>query len=299
MGYTAGNGSLDLDQVLGYKFQPMQGKYDEKDGSLYALSIGAATDAVDVDELKFVYELFGKFQTMPFFGVTFVSDVLMQLLDVPGLDFNPMLLLHGEHYLELKRPLPPKATLLHHAHIVNVFDKGKGALLILEVRTATADGRNNGQELAVNRLSVFIRGLTGFGGGRGPANAYALPDRAPDSVIAEKTAVNQALQYRLASGDRNPLHADPAMAALGGFDRPILHGLCTYGFTGRAVLKQYGDNDGRRLRSINGRFSKHVFPGETIITEMWQESPTRILFQSKVAERDVVVLSNAIVELHE
>jgi 3-hydroxyacyl-CoA dehydrogenase/3a,7a,12a-trihydroxy-5b-cholest-24-enoyl-CoA hydratase len=295
MGYTAGKGSLELDKVLGYEFKPIQRQYDEKDGSLYALSIGAANDAVDVDELKFVYELFGKFQTMPFFGVTFVSDVLMQLLDVPGLDFNPMMILHGEHYLELKRPLPPKATLLHHAQIVDVFDKGKGTLLILEVRTATTDGR----DLAVNRLSVFIRGLTGFGGGRGPANEYALPDRAPDSVIAEKTAVNQALQYRLASGDRNPLHADPAMAALGGFDRPILHGLCTYGFAGRAVLKQYGGNDGRNLKSINGRFSKHVFPGETIITEMWQESPTQILFQSKVAERDVVVLSNAIVELHE
>lgn len=295
MGYAAGKGSLDLDRVLGYKFKPMQGEYVEKDGSLYALSIGTAANAVDVDELKFVYELFAKFQTMPFFGVTFASDVLMQLLNVSGLDFNPMMLLHGEHHLELKRPLPPKATLNHHAQIVDVFDKGKGALLIVEVRTATTDG----QALAVNRLSVFIRGLTGFGGGRGPANRFTLPDRAPDSVIAEKTAVNQALQYRLASGDRNPLHADPQMAALGGFDRPILHGLCTYGFAGRAVLKQYGGNDGRRLGSINGRFSKHVFPGETIITEMWQESPTRILFQSKVAERDVVVLSNGIIELNE
>jgi 3-hydroxyacyl-CoA dehydrogenase/3a,7a,12a-trihydroxy-5b-cholest-24-enoyl-CoA hydratase len=294
MGYAADNGSLDLNKVRGYEFKPMQGQYDEKDGSLYALSIGAATDAVDVAELKFVYELSAKFQTIPFFGVTFVSDVLMQLLDVPGLEFNPMLLLHGEHYLELKRPLPPKATLHHHAQIVDVFDKGKGALLVLDVHTADQDGR----DLALNRLSVFIRGLTGFGGGRGPANAYALPDRAPDHVIAEKTAVNQALHYRLASGDRNPLHADPAMAAFGGFDRPILHGLCTYGFAGRAVLQQYGGNDGQNLKSINGRFSKHVFPGETIVTEMWQESPTRVLFQSKVAERDVVVLSNATVELY-
>jgi len=294
MGYTSGKGSLNLDKVLGYEFKPMSSKYDEKDASLYALSIGAAADAVDVDELKFVYELFAKFQTTPLFGVTFTSEVLMGLLDVPGLDFNPMMLLHGEHYLELKRPLPPKTTLHHHAQIVEIFDKGKGALLILEVRTAGQDGH----DLALNRLSVFIRGLTGFGSDRGPANEYALPDRAPDSVIKEKTAVNQALQYRLASGDRNPLHADPAMAALGGFNRPILHGLCTYGFAGRAVLKQYGDNDGRRFKSINGRFSKHVFPGETIVTEMWQESPTRILFQSKAAERDVVVLSNGIIELN-
>lgn len=295
MSYTTGNGSLDLDKVRGYEFKPMQGQYDEKSSSQYALSIGAAADAVDVDELKFVYELSAKFQTTPFFGVTFVNDILVELLDVPGLDFNPMMVLHGEHYLELKRPLPPKATLLHHAQIVDVFDKGKGALLILELRTTTTDGR----ELALNRLSVFIRGLTGFGGSSGAANTYALPDRAPDCVITEKTAVNQALQYRLASGDRNPLHADPAMAALGGFNRPILHGLCTYGFAGRAVLKQYGGNDGQNLKSINGRFSKHVFPGETIITEMWQESPTQILFQSKAAERDVVVLSNGMIALHQ
>ncbi len=293
MSYTSGKGSLDLGKVIGYEFKRVASQYDEKDASLYALSIGAATDAVDIDELKFVYEIFAKFQTIPLFGVTFISDLLMSLLDVPGLDFNPMMLLHGEHYLELKRPLPAKAALHHHAKIVNVFDKGKGALLIIEVHTAS----QNGHDLALNRLSIFIRGLTGFGGSRGAPNKYALPARAPDSVIAEKTAVNQALQYRLASGDRNPLHADPAMAALGGFNRPILHGLCTYGFAGRVVLKQYGDNDGSRLKSINGRFTKHVFPGETIITEIWQESPTRILFQSKAAERDVVVLSNGVIEL--
>ena len=295
MGYSSGKGSLDLDKVLGYEFKPMTSQYDEKDASLYALSIGAAADAIDIDELKFVYELYAKFQTIPFFGVTFTSQLLMSLMDVPGLDFNPMMLLHGEHYLEIKRPLPPKASLHHHAQITEVYDKGKGALLIVEVRTATQDGR----DLALNRLSVFIRGLTGFGGERGTANAYTLPDRAPDSVVSEKTAVNQALQYRLASGDRNPLHADPQMAALGGFDRPILHGLCTYGFAGRAVLKQYGGNDGARFGSINGRFTKHVFPGETIVTEMWQESPTRILFQSKAAERDVVVLSNGVIELND
>ena len=294
MGYTSGKGSIDLDKVLGYEFQPMTSQYDEKDASLYALAIGAAADAVDVDELKFVYEISTKFQTIPLFAVTFISETLMRILDIDGLDFNPMMLLHGEHYLEIKRPLPPKSALHHHAQIVDVFDKGKGALLIIEVRTAGYDGR----DLALNRLSIFIRGLTGFGGERGAANEYILPDRAPDGVITEKTAVNQALQYRLASGDRNPLHADPAMAALGGFDRPILHGLCTYGYAGRAVLKQYGGNDGEKFKSINGRFSKHVFPGETITTEMWQESPTRILFQSKAAERDVVVLSNGIVELN-
>ncbi len=295
MGYSSGKGSLKLEKVFGYEFEPTSSTYDEKDAALYALSIGAARDAVDADELKFVYELNARFQPLPLFGVTFIGEALINILDVPGLSFNPMMLLHGEHYLELKRPLPPAATVYHHAQIVDIFDKGKGALLIVDVHTADQDGN----ALLLNRLSLFIRGLTGFGGDRGPsANKQFLPQRPPDCVIEEKTAVNQALLYRLTSGDRNPLHADPAMAAFGGFDRPILHGLCTYGFASRAVLKQYGGNDGSRLKSVNGRFSKHVFPGETILTEMWQESPTRILFQSKVAERNIVVLSNGVVELH-
>ncbi len=295
MSYSSGGGSLDLDKVLGHEFEPISSLYNEKDAALYALSIGAATNAVDANELKFVYELNPKFQPIPLFGVAFISEALMRIVDVPGLSFNPMMLLHGEHYLELKRPLPPYATVYHHAQIVDVFDKGKGALIIVEVHTAN----QRGHELALNRISFFVRGLTDFGGSRGPsAKKSSLPERPPDNVIEEKTAVNQALQYRLTSGDRNPLHADPMMAAIGGFKRPILHGLCTYGFAGRAVLKQYGGNDGDRFKSINGRFTKHVFPGETIITEMWQESPTRIIFQSKAAERDVVVLSNGVVELN-
>ena len=156
-----------------------------------------------------------------------------------------------------------------------------------------------GQELAFNRSSLFIRGLGGFGGERGPSGGGpTLPDRAPDATHRQTTTDNQALLYRLSSGDGNPLHADPSFAAAGGFARPILHGLCTFGFAGRAVLRAFAGNDPARFKSIKARFARHVFPGETIVTDMWADDSGRVLFQSKVAERDEIVLSNGVVELN-
>jgi (3R)-3-hydroxyacyl-CoA dehydrogenase / 3a,7a,12a-trihydroxy-5b-cholest-24-enoyl-CoA hydratase / enoyl-CoA hydratase 2 len=195
----------------------------------------------------------------------------------------------------LKRPLPPAATFTNHARITHIYDKGSGALVNLEVSTVDEAG----DEVALNRSALFIRGLGGFGGERGPSGKVNVPpDRAPDAISRQQTRPEQALIYRLSSKDRNPLHADPQMAAFGGFDRPILHGLCTYGFAARAVLKEFTGYDMARFKSMQARFSKHVFPGETLITEMWQESPDRIVFQCKVAERDEVVLANAAIELH-
>ncbi len=292
IGAAAESGPLS---AVGYPFEPKAVTYDEGDLSLYALSVGAAVDPLDPAELQFVYELSRDgFKALPTYAVTFPFSLLWQITGVPGLRFNPALLLHGEQYLELKRPLPTNATVTNTAHIANIYDKGSGALVLLDVHTAD----EKGEAIAYNQVSLFIRGMGGFGGERGPSStAIPLPDRAPDVVHRQKTNANQALLYRLASGDLNPLHADPAFAAAGGFDRPILHGLCTFGFAGRAVLRHFAGNDPARLGSIRSRFTRHVFPGETIVTEMWAIDGGKVLFQCKAAERDEIVLSNGVVEL--
>lgn len=286
---------IDVDQVKGYQFPLKQFVYNERDVSLYALGVGAAADPMDTEELKFVYEFSPRFAPLPTMAVTFPFDAIGTITSVPGMHFNPMMLLHGEQRLELLRPLPTSATLTNQATIRDVYDKGSGAVLVIEAVSLNEQG----EALCRNISQVFVRGLGGFGGERGPSGARNIaPECAPDAVVRQKTLENQALLYRLA-GDPNPLHADPAMAALGNFPRPILHGLCTFGFAGRAVLKQFAGNDPSRLQSIECRFTRHVFPGETLLTEMWQADEGKVLFQVRVEERNEVVLANAAAELRE
>jgi len=292
------NEYINVGQVLGTEFKPTSFSYNDRDVILYALGIGAAKDPLDNHELAFTYEGSQGFKTFPTFAVTFPAGLGSQLLSTPGLKFNPMMLLHGEHYLEVMKPLPTTARVTSHGKISQVYDKGKGALILVDVTSKD----ESGEILAVNQSSVFIRGIGGFGGDRGPSASQVNfpPEREPDAVHEETIPANQALLYRL-TGDRNPLHSDPAMAAVAGFERPILHGLCTFGFAARAVLKHFGNNDPNRFRSIKTRFARHFFPGETLLTEMWTEAKhgDAIIFRCKVVERNEYVITNSKIELME
>lgn len=290
-----GASALDIRQAVGYRFAPQTQVYTSRDAIIYALGVGAGADPLDRDDLRFVYELHPDgFRVLPTYPVTFPLAVLYQLGAVPGMNFNLMMLVHGEQFTELRAPLPESATVTTSGVLAQVYDKGSGALLVLE--TSSVDER--GRELAFSRMGAFVRGLGGFGGERGPSQKPADPPaRPPDAAMRQATRPDQALLYRL-SGDPNPLHADPAMAAFGGFDRPILHGLCSLGFAGRAVLRHFCANDPARFKSISVRFSKPVFPGDTLLTEMWRDGDRRVLFRVSVPERGEVVLAGGTVELN-
>jgi 3-hydroxyacyl-CoA dehydrogenase/3a,7a,12a-trihydroxy-5b-cholest-24-enoyl-CoA hydratase len=200
-----------------------------------------------------------------------------------------MMILHGEQYLEvLADEIPTRATVINTARITHIYDKGKGALVIIEATTKS----QSGAPIFRNEYSVFIRGEGGFGGESGPPPGNEPPKRAPDASVEYQTVPHQAILYRL-SGDYNPLHIDPQMAAIAGFDRPILHGLCTFGNVARAAVEVMCDNEPRRFRSIKARFAAPVMPGETIITDMWKESATDVVVRARVKERDVEVVKNA------
>jgi acyl dehydratase len=281
--------SLDVvNAAIGKELPTLTYTFTQRDTAIYALGVGAPADWLDPDELKFVYELHGGFCALPTMPVIYSSKSIQDVVqgDIQGIKFNPMMLVHGEQALEIKAPLPVEGTITCTPKIRSIHDKGSGMLIATEVSCKDASGT----EIAVTSGSMFIRGLGGFGGERGSSEKIEMPERAPDVVHEEQTLTKQALIYRL-NGDINPLHADPAMAAIGNFPTPILHGLATYGFAGRAVLKHFAGNKPSRFKSMSGRFSREVYPGDTLVTEMWNENGA-VYFQTKAKERDVVVISN-------
>jgi 3-hydroxyacyl-CoA dehydrogenase/3a,7a,12a-trihydroxy-5b-cholest-24-enoyl-CoA hydratase len=247
---------------------------------LYALGVGAGAD-----ELQYVYE--PGLKVIPTFGVVPAFPALASLVSVGKL--NPVMLLHGEQRLEVKKPFPRKAKVTTVGTVRAIYDKGRGALVVTDAETKDEAG----EVICINTFGAFIRGEGGFGGDRGPSGPRNVPpERAPDEVVEMRTLPQQAAIYRL-SGDRNPLHIDPNFAKMAGYDKPILHGLCTFGHVARAVIQKYCGGDPDRLKGLDVRFSGVVFPGETIITEMWKESGTQIIVQAKTKERGEVVLSSA------
>src|SRR5262245_6811544 len=273
---------IDLTAV-GKKLGSVEHTYDQRDVMLYALGVGCGTD-----DLQFTYER--DLKVLPTFAVIPSFPAMLNLGG--AMQVNPAMVLHGEQAIEVPEPIPTEGKVVTTPTIKAVYDKGKGDVVVV----VTESGDPKGKVLFRSQSSIFVRGEVGFGGDRGPSGEKNTPpDRAPDKSISYKTLPQQALVYRL-SGDMNPLHADPQFAAMGGFDRPILHGLCTYVHAGRAVLASYCDNDPARLKAFAVRFSGVVFPGETITTDMWQVAPGKIVLTAKT-ERGQAVLTGAAAEV--
>lgn len=268
---------------LGMRGQPLH--YDERDAMLYALAIGMGADPLDTDQLNFVYEK--NLQIVPSFASTIAWHAGSSIKEL-GLDYPRVL--HAAEEIILHRPMPPAAKLLADTSIEAVYDKGKdkGALV---VRKAVLIDATDAQPIATVRKTLFARGDGGNGGSADTApQPQPMPQRAPDISLQIPTRPDQALLYRLC-GDRNPLHADPVAARAAGFEAPILHGLCTYGITCRAVMRAFCNNYPARIYSHAARFTAPVYPGDVLTVDLWREADA-ILFEVHVAARKVKVITH-------
>lgn len=265
--------------------------YTERDILLYNLGIGAKRNQINL-----IYEGHPSFAVLPTFGIvpTYFSTAAWSVKDiVPNFDMRK--LLHGEQYLEiLQWPIPTSGKLTTRNKLIEVVDKGNAAL----VRRGSDTVDENGKPTFYNESVSFIRGSGGFGGQKKPSDRGAStaenspPSREPDSVVEERTSEDLAAIYRL-MGDRNPLHIDPAFSKVGGFETPILHGLATFGITGKHIFQKYGP-----IKSLKVRFAGVVLPGQTIVTEMWEDG-RKIVFRAKVKETGKLCISNAAAELRD
>ncbi|MEU3228124.1 MaoC/PaaZ C-terminal domain-containing protein [Streptomyces sp. NPDC006976] len=283
---------IDAEKALAAEPRTSRIGWDHKDVQLYHLGIGAgarpglADPAVDPGELRYTLE--SRLQVLPSFATVAGAGTGMAGLASPGIDVDLAAVLHGGQSVRVHRPIPVKGDAVQTSEVAAVYDKGKAAVLVLRTEAADDDG-----PLWTNDSEIFVRGEGGFGGERGPSGRTARPATAPDQVAERPVRPDQALLYRL-SGDWNPLHADPGFAALAGFDRPILHGLCTYGITLKAVTDTLLDGDASRIRSYRARFAGVVFPGETLRIRMWTATAgNEVRVEVTAAERnDAVVLGD-------
>lgn len=285
--------AIDPQKALNASFPPGESSWNKDQVILYHLGIGAGVPQTEARELAYTYENAKDFKVIPSFAVIPAFVQCGRAFGAPGLagEFNPALLLHGEQDIEIHGPIPPEAKVKHQVKLAGVYDKQKAALVISQCETVDESGK----PLFTNRMSAFLRGAGGFGGDGGPKAGNEAPSRAPDLEVESKTLPQQALLYRL-SGDKNPLHADPAFSKMGGFDVPILHGLCSYGIVCKAVVDHALGGDVAKVARYQARFAGVVFPGETLVTSMWREG-SQIIVATKTKERGTPVLSNAAVTL--
>jgi acyl dehydratase len=276
---------LNLDAV-GSTSEPAERSWSSTECLLYALGVGAGASDSTGFELEFTTENSADVRqaVLPTF-VTVAGASAAPRTSIGT--FDPAMLVHAEQSIELFGPLPTGATVRTTSTLTAIYDKGSGALVRSE--STSVDAATGGPLFSAG-TGLFIRGEGGFGGDRGPsAGKEPFPDRAPDDAISYSTRTDQALLYRL-SGDRNPLHSDPSFAKRAGFERPILHGLCTYGFTGRALLHSLCASDPARFRSMYGRFSNPTYPGDTLTVSIWVDGSSA---RFRTANQDGVVVIDA------
>jgi len=282
---------VNNDLVAAKVFDAVSSSYSARDTILYALGIGACSDPLDLRSLRFVYER--DLQVVPS-QCCVLAHPGAWFMD-PELQIDWVKLLHAEQRFELHQPLPVSGTVIGSYRINGVVDKGasSGALMYMEKRLRTAEG----QSLATVRSTYFLRGDGGAGSwGHADPELPSVPATPETGTVDSPTSALSALVYRL-SGDLNPLHADPAVARSAGFDRPILHGLCTYGIACKALISATCNDDASRLREMSARFTRPVYPGDTIRTKWWQLADGTIQFQCISLEHGHVVLDRGLARI--
>jgi acyl dehydratase len=282
---------IDYEKTKAWRSGPVRHAYTTRDTILYALGVGFGADPLDADELRYVYEK--ELSAVPTMSAVLASPGFwMRERKELGIDF--LKLVHGEQGVTIHSPLPAAGTVVGESRVSRIVDKGEGKGAVMHVEKTLTD-EADGRLLATVEMVLFLRGDGGFskngGGDEAAPAAPPVPEGEPDARIELPTRADAALLYRL-SGDTNPLHVDPAVAAKAGFDKPILHGLATYGNACRGILARYCGHDAARLKSIRARLTSPVYPGETLVLECWRAGGNEIAFRASVKERGQAVLAN-------
>ena len=280
--------AINYEEIMSLEEKNLELSYSQRDSIIYSLGIGLGKDPMDATELKYVYE--NGLIAFPSMATNFQykSPLLLKA------KLNMIMIVHGEQGVTLHQPMPASADVISDTKVVNCYDRGASKGAIIEVETNVRLKKDNSQ-LCTLTNKTFARGDGGFGGEDVPASIPVELNDTPDIIHEVTTTEDQALIFRL-SGDSNPLHSDPNFAKMAGYPKPILHGLCSYGVACRSIVETLCEKDSKKLKKFNVRFSSPVFPGETIVTEMWKKDD-EIHFQSKVKERDKVVLKNGVCEI--